>query len=404
MRSDFVDRRTAVVVTALLLVGLALRWTGLDASSLWFDEGLTWGALSMSQYDIALESRHPPLSFLAFEVWASVFGDSVLALRSLSALFSSLALLLFSAIALRQVDRRAACIAILLAALSPFLIHHGQELRMYPLVEGGTMLAILGATRGVNAGRVTLGNAACIAIGVAIAFGSHYYGALLAVPLALMPLTLRAFGLRWDLGSSMRCLAAATLGILVWLPWCVPMLPLQLQNEWGYTDRFSMRELVELPLRFLLHEVQVLPGIGQAWILVVSLVLVVAMLLAAIDVVHRRDVFAAFAWTLLLVPIAVILAGRLVGQHSFAVRYLYVAAPGAILVFAVGLARLRPDRLAAMVVVVVAGGLAWLAVAPKLTNRNEDFRSAATGSLRACSPATVSSSSPREGPSAPTAP
>jgi mannosyltransferase len=91
-------RRLFVPLTlALILVaGLLLRLHTASTRSIWFDEAWSW---RMSQFPLAeLIERtaadvHPPLYYLLLKAWTAAFGDSPLAMRSLSALFGVLTIL-----------------------------------------------------------------------------------------------------------------------------------------------------------------------------------------------------------------------------------------------------------------------------------------------------------------------
>src|SRR5437899_1954089 len=65
---------------------------------------------------------HPPLYFLLLHFWIRLFGESDLALRSLSALFGVLALPVIFAAAARLAGRRVGVLAALFSALSPWQI------------------------------------------------------------------------------------------------------------------------------------------------------------------------------------------------------------------------------------------------------------------------------------------
>lgn len=75
----------------ILLLGLVLRGIGLNARSLWYDEAISASALQFSWVEVisrraSERSVHPPLYFLLLKMWASIFGASDAALRSLSML------------------------------------------------------------------------------------------------------------------------------------------------------------------------------------------------------------------------------------------------------------------------------------------------------------------------------
>ena len=77
-----------VVAAAVLL-----RSPHLTQRSVWFDEACSWRT---ARFPVAqmirsnVQDVHPPLYFLILKCWMTVFGDSTLALRSLSVLFGAL--------------------------------------------------------------------------------------------------------------------------------------------------------------------------------------------------------------------------------------------------------------------------------------------------------------------------
>src|SRR5262245_16564124 len=88
---SFLERpgRHLILLGALVLIGLGIRGHDLSARSLWFDEAFCW---RLTEFPIPEMIRrvgldnHPPLYFLLLKGWTSVFGESTMALRSLSVL------------------------------------------------------------------------------------------------------------------------------------------------------------------------------------------------------------------------------------------------------------------------------------------------------------------------------
>ena len=79
-------------MAVILLVGVFIRCYELSARSLWFDEAFTWRLTTFSWREmIEREARDnsPPLYFVFLKAWASVFGNSPAALRSLSVVFGA---------------------------------------------------------------------------------------------------------------------------------------------------------------------------------------------------------------------------------------------------------------------------------------------------------------------------
>lgn len=127
------------LATAALLLAASLRLVGLDAHSLWFDEG--WSAYAAAQPSLwqaaNADSTNPPLYYSLLHVNAILTGDSVFSLRWFSFAAGMLALALSIRLAARVSGRRAGLLAGLLGAINLPLVWAAGEMRMY------TLLAVL---------------------------------------------------------------------------------------------------------------------------------------------------------------------------------------------------------------------------------------------------------------------
>lgn len=152
--TDEMRRRSSLFWFMLLAVlGAAgyFRFHDLSERSLWFDEAFSWRMIQLPWSEIpaaTANDTHPPLYYFLLKIWSGVFGDSLFALRSLSAILGIVTVLgvyLFAMEAYgtfcrddrEEAGNRAHLLALLaaaLAAFSPFQITHARELRMYPLV------------------------------------------------------------------------------------------------------------------------------------------------------------------------------------------------------------------------------------------------------------------------------
>src|SRR5919108_6456807 len=82
-----------LVLPILILAALALRLYGIEAQSLWADEGTSVALATRSFARIAQDAAHdihPPLYYWTLHIWAQVAGLSVFAVRALSALYGVL--------------------------------------------------------------------------------------------------------------------------------------------------------------------------------------------------------------------------------------------------------------------------------------------------------------------------
>lgn len=158
-------------LVAILILGIFFRLINLDRKVFWFDEGFTAlrvggyviqevvqqtfkgeiiSASDFRQYlspnhdrtwkntieSLAVEDpQHPPLYYLILRQWMQWFGNSVIAIRSLSAFIS---LLIFPCIywlcrELFPLSPLTAWMAIAIVAVSPFHVLYAQEARQYSL-------------------------------------------------------------------------------------------------------------------------------------------------------------------------------------------------------------------------------------------------------------------------------
>jgi uncharacterized membrane protein len=156
------------LVIILLLLGIWFRVANLDRKVYWVDEvatairvaGYTKSEITqriidrtvapaeLLQYQTITPDRtwqdsfhalkqspeHAPLYFVLVRAWALVFGSSAVAMRSLSVIFSLIALPCWYGLAIELFQSRlAASIALSLAAVSPFFVAYAQESRPYSL-------------------------------------------------------------------------------------------------------------------------------------------------------------------------------------------------------------------------------------------------------------------------------
>lgn len=131
------QRRLGWIGLAALAVGMGLRFYGLEAQSLWYDEGssvrLAEGPLRRI-FEGAAQDIHPPLYYVLLYGWTAVMGRSAFALRALSALTGVLLIAATGGLAARLFGPRAAPWAMGLMAVHPLAVYYAQEARMYALL------------------------------------------------------------------------------------------------------------------------------------------------------------------------------------------------------------------------------------------------------------------------------
>lgn len=174
------SRKTAVLVLAgLMLAGLALRLA--VPRGIWLDEAITIHQAHLSLHDLLRNlyygDRQPPLYHLALWLTIRAFGDGEFAVRLPSLIAGALVIPVLYELGRELYDRRTGLFAAAFAAASPLLVWYSQEVRMYTFVTLFGLLALLTQLRVIRNG--TMGNWAAYILATAALLWSHYFGLLL---------------------------------------------------------------------------------------------------------------------------------------------------------------------------------------------------------------------------------
>lgn len=112
---------------------MALCLWGLDARSVWLDEGISRAATTQLAETLDETGGTMGLYYALLDGWTEVFGASVTAMRLLSTLFVVATVVVAASVARRTLDRHEAMAATVAVALLPGLTRYGQEARSYAL-------------------------------------------------------------------------------------------------------------------------------------------------------------------------------------------------------------------------------------------------------------------------------
>lgn len=132
------ERHVTLVIIAGALVATLLSLSIGLRQSVWFDEAysIQLAKQSVSQlFALTAVDTHPPLYYLILKAWASIFGWSELALRSLSLVAFGGAVATGALLVKRMFGARIALVALGVMVVSPFLLRYGFEIRMYALAS-----------------------------------------------------------------------------------------------------------------------------------------------------------------------------------------------------------------------------------------------------------------------------
>ena len=118
----------------IVALALAVRVYDLDRNGLWYDElqSVTHAILPISDLIriVAAHDPHPPLYYIQLHAWLQLSQSDVW-VRLNAVFLSLLTLISVYAITRRVFTERAALLASLFFAVSPYAVYHGQEARMY---------------------------------------------------------------------------------------------------------------------------------------------------------------------------------------------------------------------------------------------------------------------------------
>lgn len=314
-----------------MLVALVLRFATLGDQSLDGDEGFTAEIASKSFVEAMAQipdtESTPPLYYALVWLWTQVFGTGEWGLRSLSALAGVAAVPVIYAIGATVKSPRVGLIAAAFAAVSPLLVWYSQEARAYMLYMLLAAVAFLFFARG----RVWLWALASVA-----ALATHYFAAIVIVPMALWLLLQRVPRARPAVG-------AVVLSGLVLLPL------LMHQNEHvarPWADRLSVIDGATASSQAFLV------GLTWTWLIHRPGVVVLGLLALAMAWRARRDRSALLPAAIAAFGLLVPLLGSVVGPKYFTPGNELAVWPLIAVVVAIGATRVLAAATCAMMLAI----------------------------------------------------
>ena len=330
--------QTILVVSALLILGGALRFYRLSGRSLWLDEILVWdfsGGTSIGAVVRRL-SAVPSLMPLHFVISWIIrrFGDSEIWLRLVPAVAGTLSVPAMFLLARDLFGRRTAVIAALLVAVAPFLIWYSQENAAYSMLTLLTIVQMQLAYLAVTRSRLIywLG----FSIVTLVSLYNDYF-ALLATAAAFafigLVLARRVLSPHPALPQRGReILAGVGSGLIVllgYLPW-LPILRTFLHHQEYGLSRFSPSHHATMA------EVQSYLAIfGLEG--VVLILFVAGLVVAALWTVRRKPEAVLLTVLWLVLPVAAFFYSLRGGLVTLWPRYLIFVLPAALLLVALAI-------------------------------------------------------------------
>ena len=167
------EKLSAITLGLALAIGACLRFHRLGAYELTDDEAASWYAAAAPTLDYVVRSGmivNPGklgLHDLALHFWILAFGDSVISMRTLSAILGVVCILLVFVVARelleydwgssglpRYESERIAALSALIFAVSLPAIHYSREARMYPLILALALAQVWFFIRAARFGRL----------------------------------------------------------------------------------------------------------------------------------------------------------------------------------------------------------------------------------------------------------
>lgn len=342
------------------LVGIVLRWW--PRSVLWLDEAqsVSFASLPVQEIPGALrEDGAPPLYYVLLHGWMRIFGSGDVAVRALSAVMSTAALIVVVPFVRRRWGGVSALAVFVLLATSPFAIRYATHARMYSLVVLEVVVGLVLVDRALRRdGWWRL--AAVVLISGALLY-THYWALyLLGTAAAALLVTGRAAPAGSDIRRARQRTGLAVLGgFVVWLPWLPTFL---------FQSRHTATPWAAPANAAAALQVFASSAGGRSWIAMLLGVVVAVMFLVGLRV-RRSGILGTNAIGVVgTAAAAAAVCGAIVSTSAVSARYFAISVPLVVVTAAVGVARLRPPWRAATLVVIGLLGV-WLARVEVVTPR-----------------------------------
>ncbi len=352
----------AALFGLVLAFAVVLRfWT---RSDLWLDEALTVNISAQPVAripDLLRRDGAPPLFYLLLHFWMGIFGQSDLAVRSLSGVIGVITLPVTWIAGRRLGGRTVAWAAVAFVATSPFAVYYDTETRMYALVALLTVLGYLALERALR--RPRPGNLVAVAAVTGGLLYSHYWSLYLVAAVGLWLIW------RWvhDTDVARRhdraAFGAMVVGGLTFVPW-LPIFLFQSRHTgtpWAAPANFS--DMVSAFTTFAGGGTNQGRALEILYFALLGLGLFgVAMDRRHIDLdLRTRPRSRPLAWAVVC-TLALAVAGGYVSKSAFSPRYASVVFVLLMLLVALGMStfldrRIRTVILAVAVVAVLVGSI-----------------------------------------------
>jgi uncharacterized membrane protein len=251
--------RLSLILVGILILAFGLRLIALSSRTLWYDEAFavlfSRAGLSRMIYGTltpingAAADVHPLLYYSLLNVWMSILGENVIAIRLFSIVIGMLTIPLVFGLTRDLFDLRTGLVAALVVAIMPFHVQYSQEVRMYALL-GLLLIAVTWCfVRGSRTGHAGY----WIAFGVlaALSMYTQQLAAFYLLAIGLIPFVRR------DRANIIRMILGALLALILYAPWLLS-LPSQLSKIGSYwIPKPTLVDLLKTLWVFLFVELEI---------------------------------------------------------------------------------------------------------------------------------------------------
>lgn len=343
-RDIALPRRLLVTDAGMLFVlALVANYIRISAGSVGLDEASSINAANSSGLElrwIVTSGENMSMYYVLLNVWVRIFGDTELAVRSLSAIAAALAVPAIYLLGSRLFGRMAGLTAGTLLAVNAFMVQFAQTARSYAVLALLVILSSWFFVRELE--RPETWNRVGHVVVSALAFGVHFFAAMALVAQAIVLLSVRrsgAFTRTWlGMGAAIAVLCAPTI-------WRAQRTNRGQTIDW--IEHPTGGEVVRLLTQF---------AGGSTLLLLALLALASVAIVAALRRKPAWPVGFVAAW--FAVPIVLSFAVSMV-KPVFVSYYLIASVPALVLLAAAGIAELRPRPIGALAVALMAMLSGW---------------------------------------------
>jgi uncharacterized membrane protein len=322
------------ITLAVILTALGLRLTRLPFLTMWSDEYLSFRISSQSLIDILSGNYtgdlNPPLYFAVLHLQRLMFGDSEIAMRSLSLFFAMLSLPIFLILAKSILKAFIPSIgALILMVFHPMMIYYSVEIRSYSLLVFLSLLSFLSCAKIYNDSKHSQRWAILLTFSLSGCLYTHYFGVIVPLSIFVFITSITFISKLWSKRETLSLLSISISGIL-YLPGLL-MLRKQVLSYPPQTDLPSWIQSLQVFVFSINHPQyeQLLAIIAIITLALGVTVLIIQIRIKPIILLVLEGIVTAVVFTMLL---------SLAGINTTR-RYLIVALPLVLITMAATLTR-----------------------------------------------------------------